>query len=66
MSKLEPAPASAPSPEELQRLHEQRLAILESGLEEAKRFIHVNQEQIKLIRQVIGLPPDSRQEAQPT
>lgn len=55
-----------PSQEDLQRIHAQRIEGLEKNLEEAKRFIQVNAQQIAMIREMLGLPPDFPGKAQPT
>lgn len=55
----------APSQEDLQRIHAQRIENMEHNLEEAKRFIQVNAQQIAMIRQMLGLPADFPGKAQP-
>lgn len=50
-----------PTQEELQRLHEERLANLERDLAEARHFIAVNAQNIEIIRRMLGLPPTYKQ-----
>lgn len=57
-------PTPVPSQEDLQRLHEQRIANLERHLDEARRFIAVNSQQIAMIRQMLGLPGNFREGSQ--
>lgn len=58
--------ARVPSQEDLQRTHDERLAKIEAGLEEARKFIAVNAQQIALLRQWAGLPPTYEEGPTPT
>lgn len=58
--------ARVPTPEELQRMHDARLAKVEAGLEEARRFIALNAQQVALLRRWAGLPPNYEDGPQPT
>lgn len=57
--------SQAPSQDDLQRMHDERLARLERNLAEAQKFIAVNAKQIAMIRQMLGLSPDYEERPTP-
>lgn len=43
---------------DVERLHDERMSRIERDQEEARRVLRVLADQVRLLRQAVGLPPD--------